>query len=79
MEMRRSETSERPWRRRLLEGKPQTAGEINESLSLINFPQVFDSRHSKDSAVRHYGLRLRMMNPEKPFVTMAAVRGIQGS
>lgn len=57
--------------------KNHRLGEINESVSLINFPPVFDSRHSEDSAVRHYGPRLRMMNPEKPFVTMAAVRRIQ--
>lgn len=53
-------------------------GEINESVSLINFPQVVDAQHSKDSAMRHYGLRLRMMSPEKPFVMIAAARGIQG-
>lgn len=57
--------------------KNHRLGEINESASLVNFPQVFDSRHSTDSAVRRYGLRLRMINPEKPFVTMAAARGIQ--
>lgn len=75
--MRRSETSERVWRRRLLKEKPQTrpARSMNQRPELIFLKSL--TRHSKDSAVCHYGLRSRRMNPEKPFVASAAVRGIQ--